>query len=310
MASVHVYKLHTLTGHRDCVYTLVPSEDNAVFFSGAGDGMAVMWNLNDPETGSVIAKLPNSIYAMHLHPSTNTLVVGHNYDGIHILDWQNKTEVGSLQLTKAAIFDLASYGEDILVATGEGDLMKVNSKLLNVTHRVQGSTKSARAIAVNEKLGEVAVAYSDNFIRVFDLDTLQLKNAWSAHDKSVFTIRYTPDKNFLLSGSRDARLRMWDACNNYQQTAEVVAHMYAINHLAFSPDSKHFVTCSMDKSIKVWDAGALKLLKVIDRSRHAGHGTSVNKVLWTSYHNQLLSASDDRTISVWNINSEKQPVWE
>jgi WD40 repeat protein len=307
MSNVQVSKLHTLTGHRDCVYTLVPSANDAIFFSGAGDGMAVMWNLTDPETGMVVAKLPNSIYAMHFHRSSNTLVVGHNYDGIHILDWQNKTEIGSLQLTKAAIFDLASYGENLLVATGDGTLMKVNSTALNITHRIQASEKSARTIAVNEYLGEVAVGYSDNFIRVFDLDTLQLKNAWDAHGNSVFTLRYTPDGN-LLSGSRDARLKMWDASQNYQQTSEVVAHMFAINHLAFSPDSKHFVTCSMDKSIKVWDAASLKLLKVIDRSRHAGHGTSVNKVLWTSFQNQLLSASDDRTISVWNINFEKQPV--
>jgi WD40 repeat protein len=308
MSNVQVSKLHTLTGHRDCVYTLVPSGNNAVFFSGAGDGMAVMWNLNDPETGAVIAKLPNSIYAMHFHPASNMLVVGHNYDGIHIIDWQNKTEVGSLQLTKAQIFDLASYHDDILVATGEGTVMKVNSKLLNITQKVQESAKSARALAVNEKLGEFAVGYSDNFIRVFDIDTLQLKHAWEAHAKSVFTVRYTPDKKFLLSGSRDARLKMWDASKNYQQASEVVAHMYAINHLAFSPDNKHFVTCSMDKSIKVWDSATLKLLKVIDRSRHAGHGTSVNKVLWTHFHDQLLSASDDRTISVWNINFEKQPV--
>jgi WD40 repeat protein len=64
----------------------------------------------------------------------------------------------------------------------------------------------------------------------------------------------------------------------------------------------------MDKSIKVWDAAELKLLKVIDRSRHAGHGTSVNKVLWTDYNNQLLSASDDRMISVWDINFEKDQL--
>ena len=308
MSNVQVSKLHTLTGHRDCVYTLVPSSDDAIFFSGAGDGMAVMWNLADPETGAVVAQLPNSIYAMHFHAASNTLVVGHNYDGIHILDWQNKIEIGSLQLTKAAIFDLASLAENLWVATGDGTVIKVNSKNLNITQKVQLSSKSARTIAVNEKLGEIAVGYSDNFIRVFDLDTMALKHEWQAHENSVFTLQYTSDKKSLLSGSRDARLKMWDATKNYLQSAEVVAHMYAINHLAFSRDSKHFVTCSMDKSIKVWDAEALKLLKVIDRSRHAGHGTSVNKVLWTNYNDQLLSASDDRTISVWNINFEKQPV--
>jgi WD40 repeat protein len=57
----------------------------------------------------------------------------------------------------------------------------------------------------------------------------------------------------------------------------------------------------MDKSIKVWDTAQLKLLKVIDRARHTGHGTSVNKLLWMPFHNYLASASDDRSISIWDI---------
>lgn len=308
MSKVQVAKIHTLTGHRDCVYTLVPSADDAIFFSGSGDGLAVMWNLNDPETGAVIAQLPNSIYAMHHQKSTDTLVVGHNYDGIHIIDWKNKKEVSSLQLTKAAIFDIQSESDGLYIGTGEGSVIKVNTTTLSVERTVQLSPKSARTISINEQVGELAVGYSDHFIRVFDLKSLELKHAFQAHANSVFTLQYTPDKKFLLSGSRDARLKMWDVSKNYEQVAEVVAHMFAINHLSFSPDNKHFVTCSMDKSIKVWDAGELKLLKVIDRSRHAGHATSVNKVLWTGHHGQLLSASDDRTISVWNINFEKHHV--
>ena len=147
----------------------------------------------------------------------------------------------------------------------------------------------------------MAVGYSDYIIRIFDLDSLKLKKEWQAHTNSVFTVRYSPDGNFLFSGSRDARFKVWDVKADYIKAGEVVAHLFAINHLDFSPDGKHFVTCSMDKSIKVWSTEELKLLKVIDKSRHAGHGTSVNKVLWTSHHDQLLSASDDRTISTWNI---------
>jgi WD40 repeat protein len=128
-----------------------------------------------------------------------------------------------------------------------------------------------------------------------------MKQEWHAHGNSVFTLAYSPDYSLLLSGSRDARLKVWQPDANYGFGTEIAAHLYAINHIAFSPDGKHFVTCSLDKSIKVWDSDNLSLLKVIDKARHAGHGTSVNKLLWTSFHNQVISASDDRTISIWDV---------
>ncbi|MBV6643618.1 MAG: WD40 repeat domain-containing protein, partial [Cyclobacteriaceae bacterium] len=87
-----------------------------------------------------------------------------------------------------------------------------------------------------------------------------------------------------------------------QLVEEIPAHMYAINHIHFRADGQYFVSCSMDKSIKVWDAHRFKLLKVIDKARHAGHGTSVNKLLWMPYNNWVVSCSDDRTISIWDVN--------
>lgn len=303
MRKVNVVKRSTFTGHRDCVYTLQPSPTANIFFSGAGDGMIVRWDMKNPAEGELIAKLPNSVYALHYHAASNLLLAGHNYDGIHFLDWENKKELASLHLTKAAIFDIQSYKNRIFAACGDGSVSCVDREKLVVTEKIKHSESKARTIAIHATRGEVAVGYSDHHIRIFDLDSLVLKHAWRGHLNSVFTLRYSPDGNFLFSGSRDARLKVWDVQAGYLQAAEVVAHLYAINHLEFSPDGKHFVTCSMDKSIKVWDTGALQLLKVIDKARHAGHGTSVNKLLWTSYESQLLSASDDRSISAWQIFS-------
>jgi WD40 repeat protein len=300
MSKVQVTRLHNLTGHSDAIYTLQRSSEESKFFSASGDGMVVLWDLESPETGEVVAKLPNSIYALHFHPTQEVLIAGHNYDGIHVLDWKNKKEFGSLQITKAAIFDIQSTNDFLLVASGDGAVTAIDLDKMIVLSRKQLSEKSARTIAVNYDTGDIAVGFSDNYIRIFDND-LKLKLEWQAHDNSVFTLRYSPDKKYLLSGSRDARLRVWDVKANYQQVAQVVAHMYAINHLDFSPDGKHFVTCSMDKSIKVWDTEEFKLLKVIDKARHAGHGTSVNKLLWMSFNNQLVSAGDDRSISIWQI---------
>ena len=277
-----------------------PGEKPSEFFSGSGDGMIAHWNLEYPENGDLIAKLPNSVYALHYRRKEDILIAGHNYEGIHLLNWKNKKELASLKLTVAAIFDIQELQDFLLVASGDGTINMVDLSTLTVVARNKASEKSARTIAVSEKTGEIAVGFSDNFIRIFD-EKLSLKQEWQAHQNSVFTLKFSPDGEWLMSGSRDARLKVWDVNKAYGQAGEVVAHMYAINHIEFSPGGKHFVTCSMDKSIKVWDARALKLLKVIDRARHAGHGTSVNKLLWTDYHQQLLSASDDRSISVWQI---------
>jgi WD40 repeat protein len=300
MSKVQVQKLHSLTGHNDAIYTLQPSADAGKFFSAAGEGMVVLWDLEQPDTGQLIARLPNSIYSLYYDRKTDLLVAGHNYEGIHVLDWKNKTEVGSLKLSKAAIFDIQGFHGGVLVGDGEGVITLTDVESLRILHQVKASEKSARTIVSNERTGEVAIGFSDNYIRVFD-EKLGMKLEWAAHGNSVFTLKYTPDQRFLISGSRDARLKVWDVASGYKQVEEIVAHMYAINHLEFSPDGKHFVTCSMDKSIKVWSTEELKLLKVIDRARHAGHGTSVNKLLWTSHQDQLVSASDDRKISVWQI---------
>ena len=262
--------------------------------------MVVRWDLEQPENGDLIAKLPNSIYALHYLPHPDILIAGHNYEGIHLFDWRNKKELASLKMTAAAVFDMQSWADRLLISSGDGAVTLVDMKTLSIIRRVRSSEKSARSIAVSVDRGEIAVGYSDHYIRVFD-ENLSLKYEWAAHENSIFTLRFSPDGKWLMSGSRDARLKAWVPDSGYEKAGEVVAHMYAINHIEFSPDGKHFVTCSMDKSIKVWDAGALKLLKVIDRARHAGHGTSVNKLLWTAHHDQLLSASDDRTISVWQI---------
>src|SRR5690606_11268248 len=110
-----------------------------------------------------------------------------------------------------------------------------------------------RTMSIHKERGELSVGYSDNMIRVFDLESLQMKYEWKAHDNSVFTVRYSPNGNYLMTGSRDARLQAWDVNANYRQADEVVAHVVANNHMTVRPDAKHFVRCGADESNKVRD---------------------------------------------------------
>lgn len=301
-----VSKSHTFTGHKDCVYTLEKSAHDHIFFSGGGDGMIVSWNLQTPEQGQLLAKVNSSVYALHYDSTRNYMIIGQNYEGIHLVNLENKASTGSVKITEAAIFDIKTWENKILVGDGNGVVTVIDANTLSVIKRIRASKERVRAMAIHPHRQEMAVGYSDNTIRIIDLNSLKVKQVIEAHSNSIFTVCYSPDYNVLLSGSRDAHLKVWNVAENYTLQESIVAHMYTINHISFSQDGKYFVTCSMDKSVKVWDAKEFKLLKVIDKARYAGHGTSVNKTLWPSNALEngkynIISASDDRSISLWEV---------
>ncbi len=300
MSAIQVEKIASYTGHRDCVYALAPSGNSNCFISAAGDGMVVRWDFTQHDQGELLAKVDNSVYA--ICTEGNDLWLGQNFKGVHKIDLSTKKEVASAAITTTSIFDLKIYKQYLIAASGDGVVTLMDKNDLSVVVKIQASTKSARTIAISEARQELAVGYSDHCIRVYSLQNFQLIKEWQAHDNSVFTLAYSPDSHYLLSGSRDARLKVWNVFSEYALQQVIVAHMYAINQVNYSACGSYFVTCSMDKSIKVWDAKVFRLLKVIDKARYAGHGTSINKVLWTNYHDYIVSASDDRTLSVWKLH--------
>ena len=92
MSKILVKKLHTLTGHNDCIYALREGADPRYFYTGAGDGMVVEWDLDHPKDGVLLARLPHSVYALEVDAKRNSLLVGHNYEGIHVIDLEEKKE--------------------------------------------------------------------------------------------------------------------------------------------------------------------------------------------------------------------------
>ena len=303
MSKIQVNKLHTLTGHNDCIYALREGADPRFFFTGAGDGMVVEWDLDHPKDGKLLARLPHSVYALEVDHKRNTLIVGHNYEGIHVIDLNEKKEIWSLKLGTAAIFDLKIFGDELYVATGDGVLFVVDLESRAIKKHIKLSTKSIRVLAIASSKKLLALGFSDHSLQILDLAQGAAPIArLEGHSNSVFALDFSPGEEVLVSGGRDACLKFWNT-NSYFLEENIVAHLYAINYLSFREDGKFLVTCSMDKSLKIWDSTSRNLLKVIDKARNAGHGTSINKVFWSTYSDVIVSVSDDRTIAIWQIEA-------
>jgi WD40 repeat protein len=274
------------------VYALC-GDGNTHIYSAGGDGMVVQWDLEKPKDGVSIAKLDTSVYAL-AYDARGFLVIGANYNGLHLVDISSKETLFSIQLPNCGmIFDLLIDGDLIYVACQKGLFFEVSILNRTVKHRTLGK-ENLRSIAKTEN--GFAVAASDGKV-LFYTAQFDLKHTISDAKKSIFKL-YLSD-NQLFTVSIDCHLRIYKEAVLSQ---DLVAHMYAINHIDFHPHKQYFATASQDKTIKIWDKNTFALLKVIDFTRYNGHQNSVNKLFWSRYNNLLVSCSDDRSLKVWQIN--------
>jgi WD40 repeat protein len=96
-------------------------------------------------------------------------------------------------------------------------------------------------------------------------------------------------------------LNIWQT-DNYELIKSIPAHNWAIYDIVFNPDTTLFATASRDKTIKIWDAKTYQLLHRITKENNEAHTHSVNKLLWSTYNNYLVSVGDDRVVMVREIN--------
>jgi WD40 repeat protein len=294
LSTLQIERIDTFSGHRGPVYALETGEDS-LFFSAGSDGWVVQWNLAKPDLGKVIAQVEGSVYALKLD-SDGILWIGHNYQGIQGVRVADQSLVFSIPTTGLSIFSIEFVGSTAWIGHNDGLITVVDLATKAVLKHIKASEKSVRSI-LQLADNKVVAGYSDGFIRIFD-SGYQLMKAFQAHESSVFSLAERGGD--LYSVGKDARIKQWDA--DYQIVNEVVGHIYAIHDLQFSPDGNWLATASMDKTVKIWETQGLKLCKVLDASRHGGHKNSVNKLIWSSFDDLLISASDDKNLSIWKIH--------
>lgn len=304
---ITVNKTFHLTGHQASIYALAKSDNEKLIYTGSSDKMIARWNIAGKKADNFAATMPMAVYQLLYDREMNRLYAGSGGGSLHVIDLLEKKEIKNLVLhPKAAIFDIIKVDKYNLIVSSaaDGSIAAIDSQRFELVASAKLCDQKIRSLCYDNSSGMLIAACGDGFICVLELPALKIVNRFYAHDLSANKVIKHPVKELILSGGRDAHLNIieWPSCNILEK---IPAHNYAVYDIVFSPDNSLFATASRDKNIKLWDAEAMTFLYRIDKEKNDGHVNSVNKLLWTTFNNTLVSAGDDRSIMGWQIQLNK-----
>lgn len=300
-----VSKIAEFKGHVGNIYGLYCSPISKKVFTGATDGYVVEWDLQKPDEGRLICRLNEPIYSIFLFEPKQQLWIGLASGNIHVVDLNSKEELKNLEIHKLGVFDLKLNENKIYAAGGDGCIAMIDATTFELLGLKKVAQKSVRCLSFNEKEGVLAAGTSDHSIVLLRNNLEILNTKITAHQNSVFSLAFTPNGQYLLSGGRDAFLNVWRLNfteNSLELVQNIPAHNLHVHHISVQKEGKFLLSSSMDKLIKIWSLTSFSLLKVIDKMRHESHVNSVNKIAWVNEH-EFVSISDDKSMIYWRLNS-------
>ncbi len=154
-----------------------------------------------------------------------------------------------------------------------------------------------QSIAFSPDGSTLASCSDDKTIKLWDINSGELKTTLTGHIWTVYSIAFSPDGSTLASCSSDNTIKLWDI-NSGELKNTLTGHSDSVSSITFSPDGSTLASCSNDKTIKLWDINSGELKNTL-----TGHLSWVNSIACSPDGSTLASCSEDETIKLWDINS-------
>lgn len=122
----------------------------------------------------------------------------------------------------------------------------------------------------------------------------------SGHAASVTSVAWSSDGQYILTGSRDRTVRIWDAATGQQVR---LLDNIDVASVAWSPDGQRILTGGSDSTARIWDMHNGQLLQAF-----GGHAAPINAVAWSPDGQHILIGNDDNTASIWDLQTGQRRI--
>jgi WD40 repeat protein len=273
---------YTLTGHSDFIKTVAIDSDKKILASGGPDKIVKLWNL---ETGQWIRDLTEH--------SSAIISLAFSHDGKTLASASNMEFMdGTIKLWDTDDWTLKqTLGKSLIALRTSAIAFSLDDKSLATSH-----------------LG--ATMPFDAGINIWHLDTDKKVRTLRGHGWEAWSIAFTPDGQFLVSGGPDGSIKIWNWRNgelwktfNRPDPSDLVGSLVAwfdssvglIWSIDISPDGQIVASGDSNGRINLWNVKEEKLIRTLTE-----HQSSVSGLAFSPDGEVLASAGSDNTVKIWN----------
>ncbi|MFN8375063.1 MAG: protein kinase [Anaerolineae bacterium] len=295
------------SGHSDAVFSVAVSPDGRYALSGSRDETLILWDI---ATGAVLRRFEghsDRVTSVAISPDGQFGLSG-SADGSAIV-WNLATGeiVWTLQGHSDIVTSVAFSPTENLALTGGADNAVILWNLATglLVRRFEGHRERVTSVAFSPD-GTWAASASgspfaggslENAVILWDVHTGAQVARFDGHASQVTSVVFSSDSQSIISGSTDMTLRAWSIepgieIARLQQPAPIA-------DFALSADNSQALTVGTDGSLTDWDVTGLAQLWTVA----TGHTSAVNAVAINPAGTRALTASDDRTLILWDLSS-------